>query len=54
MIRAGKKANLARAKSLPRLPAEKKKAEEFYIGDLDITRLPKNLRVRWKILFCNN
>ena len=47
IIRAGKKARAPRAKSVPRLPAEKKKAEEFCIGDLDLAKLPnKNLRIR--------
>ena len=46
IIRAGKKAAAARAKSVPRLPAEKKKKpEEFFIGDLDLAP-KKNIRVR--------
>ena len=48
IIRASKKANAAtgKGKNIPRLPADKKKAQEFYIGDpvLDVTRPPKNLR----------
>ena len=46
IIRAGKKASAARAKSVPRLPAEKKKADEFFIGDLGLAIRPKNLRIR--------
>ena len=45
IIRASKKADAStgKGKSVPRLPAEKKKADEFWIGDLDIVKRPKNL-----------